>query len=237
MRPGAIQGAVEDFWFKRNDQREKLDDKGKSGGTARANKHMGGFEGLVKQVFVDCGLDESCVLTGKPYLPGFYRVRKQWDLVVLYDGILVAALEFKSQVGSVSRNINNRFEEALGTATDTAAAQNRNGAFGDVPPWLGYVLVLREDEETEQPDRDVSALFETDPVFKGHSYNQRYQEMIRRLIGEKVYDAGWFLTTTSTADGVAYKEPLDTATGATLRVAIEGRVNFVKAVVEARRSK
>ncbi|MGL4173450.1 MAG: PaeR7I family type II restriction endonuclease [Actinomycetota bacterium] len=56
----------------------------------------------------------------------------------------------------MGKNINNRFEEALGTATDTWAAQAQFDAYGDVPPWLGYVFILCEDEETEKPDRAIT---------------------------------------------------------------------------------
>jgi len=43
-------------------------------------------------------------------LPGFFRPTKLWDLLVLHEGRLVAALEFKSQVGSFGNNFNNRDE-------------------------------------------------------------------------------------------------------------------------------
>jgi Restriction endonuclease XhoI len=146
---------------------------------------------------------------------------------------LVAAFEFKSQVGSVAKNINNRFEEALGSATDTWAAQTKLAAFGDVAPWLGYVFVLREDDETEIPDRPTRALFPTDPQFTGMSYNERHQEMLRRFLGDNVYQAGWFITTRIDVNGrVTYSEPLPTATGKALRAAIEGRVEYVKAVLD-----
>lgn len=168
----------------------------------------------------------------EPFLPGYYRARKRWDMAVQYRGALVAALEFKSQVGSVGKNINNRFEEALGTGTDTWAAQTKFTAYGEVPPWLGYVFVLQETPETEQRNRSVSALFNVDPVFVGLSYNERYQEMLRRFIGENIYQAGWFITTKSDADGrVTYNEPLATATGDAFRVAVKGRVDYVKAVL------
>ncbi|MFJ2771748.1 PaeR7I family type II restriction endonuclease [Streptomyces sp. NPDC087300] len=232
MKPEVIQQAVEDFWTKRGEQREGQEDGGKAGGEARANGHIKGFEESVKGIFLNCGIPAEGIRTGKPYLPGYYRVRKQWDLVVVYREVLVAALEFKSQVGSVGKNFNNRFEEALGTATDLATAQKKNGPFGAVPPWLGYVFVLEETEETEKPNRQSHALFEIDPAFKGMSYTQRYQEMISRFVGENVYDIGWFITT-QRADGgdITYKEPLPTATARTLQVAIEGRVNLVKAML------
>ncbi|PZH16441.1 hypothetical protein C1I97_06550 [Streptomyces sp. NTH33] len=232
MKPEAVQQALEHFWIKRDEQRKKQKDGGEAGGEARGNGHLKAFEKIVADSFVDCGIGEGDIRMGKPYLPGYYRVRKQWDLVVLYKKVLVAAFEFKSQVGSVGKNFNNRFEEALGSATDLAAAQSENRPFGDVPPWLGYIFVLEETPDTEKLDRETRALFETDPNFNGLSYNQRYQEMMRRFIGKNVYDIGWFLTTKRSKDGtVTYKEPLPTATSRALQVAIEGRVKLVKAML------
>ncbi|MFF4420555.1 PaeR7I family type II restriction endonuclease [Streptomyces sp. NPDC001549] len=229
-----IQHAVEDFWLRRDAQESKLKDKGKSGGSARGNGHMKPLEALVKSIFVDCGIPEDCIKTGQPYLPGYYRVRKQWDLVVKYKGVLVAAFEFKSQVGSVGKNFNNRFEEALGSATDIDAAQRKNdqSPFGQVPPWLGYVFMLQETPETEKEGRVTRAMFPTDTTFQGLSYNQRYQEMIRRFIGERVYDAGWFITAKRADGEITYAEPLATATASVLRAAIEGRVKVVKAMLK-----
>jgi hypothetical protein len=186
----------------------------------------------VKCIFIAAGMPEDSVIY-EPYLPGFYRPRKRWDMAVRYKGALVAALEFKSQVGSVSKNINNRFEEALGTGTDTWAAHANLAAYGDVPPWLGYVFVLRADEETESPDRPTGALFPADPAFAGMSYSERYQEMLKRFISNNIYQAGWFITTkTDDAGRVTYGEPLATASGKAFRAAVEGRVNYVRSVLD-----
>ena len=83
-----------------------------------------GIRDLVKNIFIESGMPADSIVY-EAYLPGFYRARKRWDMAVRYKGALVAALEFKSQVGSVGKNINNRFEEALGSGTDTWAAQTR----------------------------------------------------------------------------------------------------------------
>lgn len=231
MDRAAIQHAVDDFWLKRGEQTEALADGGKAGGGARANGHMGTLTQLVAREFREADLPGARIVDGKPALPGYYRPRKQWDLVVEYRGILVAAIEFKSQVGSVSRNINNRFEEALGTATDTHAAQLKNQAFGEVPPWLGYVFVLAETTETETVPREPKMLFPTDPAFRGLTYNQRYQEMLRRFVGDNIYQAGWFITTKMTPETISYAEPLATATALAFQTALRGRIDFVKAVV------
>ncbi|OZV76715.1 hypothetical protein CA850_26185 [Micromonospora echinospora] len=232
MDRAAIQHAVEDFWLKRGAQDEALEDGGKAGGGARANGHMGTLTDIVAQEFRDAGLSGAEILAGKPYLPGYYRARKQWDLVVRYRGILVAAIELKSQIKSVQRNINNRFEEALGTATDTHAAQAKNQAFGEVPPWLGYVFILAETAETESVPREPTMLFPGDPAFRDTTYNQRYQEMLRRFIGDNIYQAGWFITTKMTPESVSYAEPLATATALAFQTAIRGRLDFIKAVVQ-----
>jgi hypothetical protein len=212
-----------------------LADGGLSGGAARAGGHMSGTRDLVRDIFIDAGLSADCVVY-EPFLPGYFRARKRWDMAVVYKGALVAALEFKSQVGSVGKNLNNRFEEALGTATDTFAAQAKLSAYGDMPPWLGYIFVLREDDETEEPDRSCNALFPVDPHFRGLSYNQRYQEMMRRLLDENVYQAGWFITTSideiDDAAPVRYVEPLAAATGRAFRAAVQQRVDHVKEVLD-----
>ena len=226
------QAAVSLFWTTRADQIAALADGGAAGGGARAAGHMNGIRDLVKSIFIDAGMPEDSI-EYEPYLPGFYRPRKRWDMAVKYKSALVAALEFKSQVGSVGKNINNRFEEALGTGTDTWAAQSKLAAYGEVPPWLGYVFVLREDEETEWPNRPIDALFPADPAFKGLSYNQRYQEMLKRFMGDNIYQAGWFITTkTDEAGRVSYAEPLATASGKAFRVAVQGRVNYVRSVLD-----
>jgi len=226
------QIAVLLFWTTRADQMAALADGGAAGGGARAGAHMNGIRNLVRSIFLDAGMPESSV-EYEPYLPGFYRPRKRWDMAVKYKGALVAALEFKSQVGSVGKNINNRFEEALGTGADTWAAQSKLAAYGEVPPWLGYVFVLREDEETEAPGRPINALFPADPAFRGMSYNQRYQEMVKRFMGDNIYQGGWFITTKMNETGqVSYTEPLATASGKAFRVAVQGRVNYVRSVLD-----
>jgi hypothetical protein len=227
-----IQDVIEDFWFKRDEQTSRLADGGTSGGAARANGHMGSVTDFVGKLFEDAGIDKTDIKKGAPYLPGYYRIRKQWDLVVVHRGHLVAAVEFKSQVGSVGKNFNNRFEEALGTATDTLTAQRKFQPYGEVPPWLAYVFVLQETDETEAA-RNGTALFPVDPEFKGMSYNQRYQTMLSRFMGDQIYHAGWFVTTKRGLDNsVTFVEPLATAAYKSFAVAIKGRVDYVKTVAE-----
>ncbi len=94
------------------------------------------------------------------------------------------------------------------------------------------MFLLREDEETESPDRSTDALFPADPAFAGMSYSQRYQEMLRRFISDNIYQAGWFITTKTDAGRVTYGEPLATASGKAFRAAVQGRVSYVRSVLD-----
>jgi hypothetical protein len=67
----------------------------------------------------------------------------------------------------------------------------------------------------------------------GHGDIQRHQEMIPRFIGDNIYQAGRFLTTQIEPDGTSSdKKPLAAATGKSFQVAILGRVDFVRSIVD-----
>src|SRR5690606_31489474 len=92
-----------------------------SRGAVTAGKNMDGFVALMIDLVEANGLkDATIVREGRiPLtLPGYFRPTKQWDMLVLRESRLVAALELKSQVGSFGNNFNNRTEEAIGTAQD-----------------------------------------------------------------------------------------------------------------------
>ena len=115
-------------------------------------KQLDGFVELLRDFLEDAGLDRPCIYASrKVELPGWYRAEKKWDLLIVRDSQLIAAMEFKSQVGSFGNNFNNRTEEALGNATDIWAAF-REGAFKpSLRPWLGYVMVLEESKKSLEP--------------------------------------------------------------------------------------
>lgn len=70
-----------------------------------------------------------------------------------YKGALAAAIEFKSQVGpSFGNNFNNRVSEALGNAEDLWTAY-REGRFGDIRPWIGYLFLLEDAPKSSNPVR------------------------------------------------------------------------------------
>jgi hypothetical protein len=169
--------------------------------TVRGGKQLDAIAELVAQIFVDQGFPESSIQHGTSLeLPGYYRPEKKWDLLVVHEGILAAAIEFKSQVGSFGKNFNNRAEEAVGSATDIWTAY-REGRFGDVRPWLGYLFLLENAPEASRPVGAREPFFEIDEAFKGASYKERYEIFCRRLVRERLYDAACFVT--SSEDPVA----------------------------------
>ena len=114
-------------------------------------------------------------------LPGFFRPTKEWDLLVIRDNKLIAAIEAKSQVGpSFGNNFNNRTEEALGSALDLWTAY-REGAFLNGPqPFLGYFFMLEDCSTSQRPVKVKEPHYKVFPEFVDASYNKRYELFCRK---------------------------------------------------------
>ena len=170
---------------------------------------MDGFIELVSQILVEAGLKSATIhIRKRTELPGWYRAEKAWDLIVVVDNCLIAAIEFKSQVGSFGNNFNNRTEEALGNASDLWAAY-REGAFHPSQrPWLGYLMLLEDAPGSTRPVEVSKTHFQVFPEFEGASYARRYEILITKLLRDRLYDAGCFLMSSKT-DGLKgmYTEP------------------------------
>jgi Restriction endonuclease XhoI len=190
--------AVTHFWQSRKLAKEKQEASGKSDQGERsavtAGNNMEGFIHLFKTIVTDNGLPAQNVFVkrGSVSLPGFYRPTKQWDLLIVYQSHLIAALEIKSQVGSFGNNFNNRCEEALGTAIDLWTAF-QEGVFGDWRPFVGYFMLLQDCAEVHRPVQENSPHFAILPEFKDASYAQRYELLCKKLTLERLYDAAALL--------------------------------------------
>jgi len=190
-----LAGAVQHFWATRHKQAKKS--RRRNYGTRTAvtgGAQMDGFVELVRDLLFESGLADATVYhKSKIELPGFFRPTKEWDLLVVIDGILLASLEFKSQVGSFGNNYNNRTEEALGNATDLRAAY-REGAFKPSPkPWLGYLMLLEEAAGSTSPVSVAEPHFKVFEEFRGSSYATRYEILCQKLVREGLYDAACFI--------------------------------------------
>jgi len=188
--------AVRHFWQARMRAADRQKSKGVSDQGNRAGvtagRNLDGFIAMVQQLVVSNGITGAEVYTqGRNELavPGFYRPIKSWDLLVVSQARLLAAVEFKSQVGpSFGNNFNNRVEEALGNAADLNTAF-REGAFGDSPkPFLGYFFVLEECSKSTTAVRFTSPHFPALPEFENTSYAARYEILCRKLVQERLYD-------------------------------------------------
>lgn len=175
---------------------------------------MGALEVLVSDILCEAGLRKVDVRTRTALeLPGYFRATKKWDLIVVSGGALVLAMEFKSQAGkSIGNNVNNRSEEAVGSAKDIWTAF-REGRFGDSPtPFLGYLFLLEDRDNVKRPVANKEPYFSVDPEFRGeafpknikHSarykgvpYSKRYELLCRRLVLERLYTSACFVMATN----------------------------------------
>jgi len=187
--------AVKMFWGNRSAASKQQAELGRidqgTRGAVTAGKNMDGFTSLMAELVQANGLANATIIYGGRLvtLPGFFRPTKQWDLLVLNKGQLVAALEFKSQVGSFGNNFNNRTEESIGTAHDLWTAY-RDGAFGEqAKPFIGWLMLLEDQTCSRTPVNDKSPHFPIFPEFKGASYADRYNVLCKKLVQEQLYTA------------------------------------------------
>ena len=160
---------------------------------------MDGFRDLFAELINDAGIQSCNIFRSKLLeLPGFFRPTKEWDLVVVKDGVLVAAIEAKSQVGpSFGNNFNNRTEEAMGSALDLWTAYREEAYLASPQPFLGYFFMLEDCEASTKPVRVREPHFKVFPEFLDASYMRRYELFCRKLVLERHYTASAFVTSNS----------------------------------------
>lgn len=223
-----VTNAVEKFWRVRDEQEKAAKKKSKkkkgrakarrskkaaaqtAGGATHGGKQMHGFCELVRSILDHNGLPSASIHHNKALeIPGFFRPTKKWDLVVVHDGQLLAAVEFKSQVGSFGKNLNNRAEEAVGSAKDFWTAFKK-GAFSCLTrPWLGWMMLLQDCPASTKPVSVVEPHFSVFPEFQGTSYEGRYSLLCAKLVEEQLYTKT-ALVLSPMEDGIkgAYREPV-----------------------------
>lgn len=228
----ATIAAIQTFWDGRRAQANKQLEAGRVDaglrGAVTGGGHLDGIRELIAAIFIRNGIPDSDIRRKKGIeLPGYYRPTKQWDLVVVSKGILVAAIELKSQVGpSFGNNFNNRTEEAIGNAVDVWRAYEE-GTFGSIKPWLAYAFILENAPASTKPVKVKEAVFPSEQIFEGASYADRYGILCDRLVKERLYDAAWFVLSDPNGQST---EPVHGLTLAHLEAAIAGRVAYIKAL-------
>lgn len=197
-----IANAVRNFWIVR------------SGGTGvLGGKTLDGFIEVIQDVIFNSGLSNVEIHTGKnsSQLPGFFRPHKSWDVVAIADGQLVAAIELKSQVGSIGNNFNNRTEEVLGSGVDLQIAVQEEAFGQDAEIFRGYLILVEDSEKTRNSAKINMNYFPVMPGFlnnesernnlyiknsqgkypriDGVSYLKRYDILCKKLVLKNLYSA------------------------------------------------
>lgn len=229
------EDSVKLFWGNREAAKLKQINTGKADQGERAGvtagKNMDGFLELILEVIKENGLGHAEIYQNKGMLtlPGYFRPTKLWDLLVIYKGELIAAIELKSQVGpSFGNNFNNRTEEAIGTAHDLWTAY-REGAFGkQTRPFVGWLMMVEDAPESRRPVKDRSPHFPIFEEFKNASYLQRYDVLCQRLVQEQLYTNATILASERSAVTDGKYSELSNMTG--LKTFITGLAGHIATV-------
>ena len=205
-----VRDAIRRMWTTRAAQAAKQLAQGKqdqgSRGTATGGRHLDAFAEILADLAAEAGFDRDEIrFRSGVEVPGFYRPMKKWDLVVIRNQRLCAAVELKSMASAYGKNLNNRSEEALGSATDVWAAF-KAGTLGAHQPWLGYLFVIREETASTTPVGVAPTRLPIDPVFRGNTYVERYGILCERMVLERLYTAAAYLAA-PLADTGEYSEP------------------------------
>jgi len=210
-----FQEAVQDYWSVRRAQAAKqkkdglVSDAG-SRSEVTGGQHMDSLVCVARSILLDAGISERHIrLKQKLDLPGHFRPEKRWDLVVVVDGRLLVAIEFKAIAGSFGNNMNNRSEEAIGNAQDFWTAY-REGRFGEAAPrpLLAFLFLLKDCDAVHKAVRNREPHFKVDPAFNKASYCTRATLLLQRLRLERLYDTACLtLSTDADPTSVSYPAP------------------------------
>jgi hypothetical protein len=125
-----FEDAIAAYWGAKQLQNEQSAIKAAVGagtaGSVRGGKHFDVIATLLAKFFLDAGFPPESIRVSKSQgleLPGYYRPQKQWDLVVVHQGVLVAAFEMKALGGRPSATTTTTGERKHSAARWTSAAQ------------------------------------------------------------------------------------------------------------------
>lgn len=238
-----FEEAVRDYWRVLTGQERKQLERGAvdQGRRAQATggKQFDSLAAVVAQVFRDEGFPEDSIQFGrKAVVPGYYRPTKAWDVLVVHEETLVAAVELKSIGSSFGNNLSNRAEEAVGLSTDLLTAY-REGVFGTAKPWLGYMFLMADVEKVHRPSGTSSTDLSIDEEFLNpHSrnsrdrivpYSKRAEIMCRRLVLEQLYDASCFVLSSKDPE-TEVVQPSANLNFRNFAASIQGHARYIKSM-------
>ena len=221
-----VRAAVADYWDVRQSQAEKSQSLGVRDTGSRAEvtagRHLDALQELVVSVFVDAGVPAHLMGVRKLPIAGYFRRDKSWDIVVMVADRVVGIIELKSMAGSSpGQNYNNRTDEALGQAVDVWKAVEREIIDTPLRPWLGYFMLLEDNDAFTRAVQVRTAVWEPDPVFDNASYADRYVIFFERMVRERLLDAACLVLGDKESGAVRF--PSDSLSFQAFAAAIHGR--------------
>jgi len=236
-----VEKAVQSFWKTRHN----------SG--VRSGKTLDEFIQLLTWVVQSNGLPEARVVHGRAaQVPGFFRPSKTWDMLILNENTLIAAIELKSIADSFGKNANNRTEEALGSGLDLKEAFAEDAFEGLNSAFSGYILVVEDCKQTATnvkiqmknframtefmaypEDRDAKYVRGSNgsfPSIDGVSYLKRFDILCKHLMKKKLYTSACVISAhREPGDGVVYDEVTPETSVMFFLAALAGHAQFVAA--------
>ena len=204
-----VMDAVASYWKVRRTQAERSRELGVVNTGLRAEvtggRHMNALELLMVEVFVDAGIPARMLQVKRRPVPGYFRRDKSWDVVVTVSDRVLAIIELKSIVGTnPGQNFNNRTDEALGQAMDVWKAVERGIIVSPLRPWLGYLLLIEDNDAWNRRSAPRRAVWPADPAFEDTSAAERAAIFFDRMVRERLLDAACVALARKTDGNVRY---------------------------------
>ncbi len=221
-----VEAAVVSYWDVRSRQAQTSKDLGVLDTGIRSEvtggRHLDELHRLIVRVFIDAGVPADMLEVRKRPIPGFFRRDKSWDVVVTVADRVVGIVELKSMAGEEpGKNYNNRTDEALGQAVDVWKAVERELIDAPLRPWLGYFMLLEDNDSANRSVKDRTPVWPADPVFDRSTYAKRYEIFFDRMVKVQRLDAAC-LALANKSDGKV-QFPTNALSFQTFAAAIHGR--------------
>lgn len=129
---------------------------------------------IKKAISTGAASDDIKILQDKQAtLPGYFRPKKDWDIVVKKGDTVVCAIEMKSLPTSFGNNFNNRVEECLGSAYDLKIYCAKK----NIPqPLTCYIMLIPDCVKTNSVPKNGTG-----------SYLSKFKTLLSRIVEEKLY--------------------------------------------------
>ncbi len=228
-----VESATRSYWDVRRSQAEESQAQGVLNPGLRSEvtggRHLDELQALLVRVFVDAGLPAEIMEVKRRPVAGFFRRDKSWDLVVMVGDHVVGIIELKSMgPNNPVQNFNNRTDEALGQAVDIWKAVEHGIISSAQRPWLGYFMLLEDNEAFNTPVQGRNPVWAPDPIFDGAGYAARYAVFFERMVRERLLDAACLVLADKTTGAVRF--PSATLSFQSFAAAIHGRCLQFRAI-------